>query len=96
VLSVSARGSAVEGYLNQYVRHFFYKAIFAPGKRLAVPFRVDFTWFVLPVVLSSRGMTTSNLTFRWFAAVETHHNFVAKHSLRFELKNLRTRRELVN
>jgi len=44
---------------------------FAPGERLTVPFRGDLIWFVLHVVLNSRGMTTSNSKFRRFAAVET-------------------------
>ena len=35
------------------------RAKFAPGRRLAVPFRGVFIWFVLYVVINARGMTTT-------------------------------------
>jgi hypothetical protein len=40
-LSVSARGGAVYGYLEQCIS----RAIFAPGKRLAVSFHVELIQF---------------------------------------------------
>jgi len=58
------------------VDHVYHGAIFAPGKRLKVPFRGDLIWFVLHVVFNYRGMKTSNIKFRRFAAVETHNDFV--------------------
>ena len=73
-----------------------YWAFFAPDKRLTVPFRVDLIWFVLQVSSKTLGMPTSNLKLRRLAAVQTHHDFVMKQGLRFELKCLRPRREIVN
>jgi len=45
---------------------------------------VDLIWFVLHVSSKTLGMTTSNLQFRRFVALETHHDFEMKQSLRFE------------
>jgi len=57
-------------------------AILAPNERLSVPFRVDLIWFVLHLGFNCRGIKTSNLMFRRFAAVETHHDFVMKQGLK--------------
>jgi len=59
-----------------------------------VPFRGDFILLVLNVSSKTLGMATSNFKFRWFASVQTHHDFVMKQGLRFELKILRSRREI--
>ena len=70
------------------------RALFAPGKTLTVPFRVDLIWCALHLSSKTLGMTIINAKFRRF--MEMHHDFVKKGGLSFELKCLRPRREIAN
>ena len=67
---------------------------FDPDKRPTVACLDNMICLVLHVSLNTRCMTTSDIKFQRFAAVETNHNFVTKQGLTFELKILRSWREI--